>query len=95
MLFLLNRSRSIKHGEIAGFASVILERITIPEPPFEIRITGIRGFFRDNKGRCTILNFPGARSTEAIGVNDDGIVVGDYADALGSFMGLSGIAVYF
>jgi hypothetical protein len=76
-----------KHGEIAGFASVIIERISIPEPPFERRITATRGFFLDKKGRCTILNFPGARLTEATGVNDNGIVVGDYADAAGIFHG--------
>jgi hypothetical protein len=76
-----------KHGEIAGFALVIIERISIPEPPFERRITAIRGFFLDKKGRCTILNFPGARLTEATGVNDAGIVVGDYADAAGEFHG--------
>jgi len=76
-----------KHGEIAGFAFVIIERISIPEPPFERRITGLRGFFLDKKGRCTILNFPGARLTEATGLNDDGIVVGHYADAAGDFHG--------
>jgi uncharacterized membrane protein len=76
-----------KHGEIAGFASVIIERISIPEPPFERRITATRGFFLDKRGRCTILNFPGARLTEATGVNDNGIVVGDYVDAAGQFHG--------
>jgi hypothetical protein len=76
-----------KHGEITGFASVIKERIKIPQPPFERLITAIAGFFIDRKGRCTILEFPGARLTEASGVNDAGIVVGDYADAAGQFHG--------
>jgi probable HAF family extracellular repeat protein len=76
-----------KHGEIAGFASVIIDRIKIPEPPFEILVTKISGFFRDKKGRCTILDFPGANLTEAVGVNDDGQVVGDYQDSDGKFHG--------
>src|SRR6266536_1636108 len=75
------------HGEIAGFASVIVERIKIPQPPFKILITKISGFFRDRTGKCTILDFPGANLTEAVGVNDDGQVVGDYRDANGIFHG--------
>ncbi len=75
------------HGEIAGFASVIVERIKIPQPPFKILITKISGFFRDRTGKCTILDFPGANLTEAVGVNDDGQVVGDYRDANGVFHG--------
>jgi probable HAF family extracellular repeat protein len=75
------------HGEIAGFASVIVERIKIPQPPFKILITKISGFFRHRTGKCTILDFPGANLTEAVGVNDDGQVVGDYRDANGIFHG--------
>src|SRR6266542_3717037 len=73
------------HGEIAGFASVIVERIKIPQPPFKILITKISGFFRDRTGKCTILDFPGANLTEAVGVNDDGQVVGFYFDVTESF----------
>lgn len=76
-----------KHGEIAGFANVITDRIKIPVPPFEILITKDSGFFLDKRGRCTILDFPGANLTEAIGVNDDGQVIGDYRDAAGKFHG--------
>ena len=61
-----------KHGEIAGFC-----------------FTGgrERGFFRDKKGTYTLLDFPGATLTEALGVNDDGQVVGSYRDSDGSFHG--------
>ncbi|TMB72357.1 MAG: hypothetical protein E6J54_10350 [Deltaproteobacteria bacterium] len=76
-----------RHGEIAGFASVIVERIKIPQSPSKIVITKISGFFRDRTGQCTIIDFPGANLTEAIGVNDDGQVVGDYRDANGIFHG--------
>jgi probable HAF family extracellular repeat protein len=75
-----------RHGEIAGIAAIV-ERIKIPQPPFKIFITKTSGFFRDRKGKCTILDFPGANLTEAIGVNDDGQVVGDYTDANGIFHG--------
>ena len=68
-------------GEIAGFASVVVETIRIPEPPHKILITQIKGFFRDRTGKCTILDFPGANLTEAVGLNDGGQVVGDYRDA--------------
>jgi uncharacterized membrane protein len=76
-----------KHGEIAGLATVITDTIRIPVPPFKMVITKLSGFFRDKKGRCTILDFPGANLTEAISVNDDGQVVGDYRDAAGKFHG--------
>ena len=76
-----------RHGEIAGFASVIVETIKIPTPPFKIVVTKISGFFRNRSGKCTILDFPGANLTEAIGVNDDGQVVGDYRDANNVFHG--------
>ena len=71
-----------RHGEIAGFASVVVERIKIPQPPHEILVTKISGFFRDRHGKCTVIDFPGANLTEAIGINDGGQVVGDYRDAI-------------
>jgi probable HAF family extracellular repeat protein len=75
-------------GEIAGFASVVVERVQIPEQRRKVPITQIKGFFRDRRGKCTILDFPGANLTEALGVNDGGQVVGDYRDAnTGSFHG--------
>ena len=76
-----------KHGEIAGSATVVIQRIPIPDPPFEIVITKTSGFYRDKRGRCTLLDFPSATLTEAVGVNDDGQVVGDYHDAAGNFHG--------
>lgn len=39
-----------RHGEIAGFATVVVERIKIPQPPFKIVITKTSGFFRDRTG---------------------------------------------
>jgi uncharacterized membrane protein len=68
-------------GEIAGFASVVVETIKIPQPPHKILITKISGVFRDRTGKCTIIDFPEANLTEAAGVNDAGQVVGDYRDA--------------
>jgi probable HAF family extracellular repeat protein len=61
-----------KRGEIAGFC-----------------FAGGRnhGFFRDKKGRYTFLDFPRATLTEAVGINDDGQVVGDYRDSTGRFHG--------
>ena len=61
-----------KRGEISGFCS-----------------TGgrIHGFFRSKKGQYTLLDFPGATLTEAVGINDDGQVVGDYRDSEGRFHG--------
>jgi hypothetical protein len=76
-----------KHGEIVGFANVITDIIAIPVAPFEIVITKLSGFFRDKRGRCTILDFPGANLTEATGLNDDGQVVGNYRDSAGKFHG--------
>ena len=43
--------------------------------------------FRDKKGTYTLLDFPGANLTEAVGINDDGQVVGDYRDSAGRFHG--------
>jgi probable HAF family extracellular repeat protein len=74
-------------GEITGSGTLILQRIKIPEPPFETLITKNIGFVRHTKGRCTILDVPGATLTEAVGVNDQGQVVGDYQDAAGEFHG--------
>ena len=61
-----------KHGEIAGFCCVGGR---------------LHGFFRNKKGKYTLLDFPGANLTEAIGINDDGQVVGDYRDSSGKFHG--------
>jgi probable HAF family extracellular repeat protein len=61
-----------KRGEIAGFCGVGGR---------------IHGFFRDKKGEYTLLDFPRAILTEAIGINDDGQVVGDYRDSAGRFHG--------
>lgn len=76
-----------KHGIVAGTATVITERIPISFPPFEIIRTKTSGFFRNKSGRCTLLDFPHATLTEAIGINDDGQIVGDYRDAAGNFHG--------
>jgi len=61
-----------RHGEITGFCG-----------------TGgrLHGFFRNKKGRYTLLDFPGSTLTEATGINDDGQVVGDYRDSSGRFHG--------
>jgi probable HAF family extracellular repeat protein len=61
-----------RHGAIAGFC-----------------VTGgsVHGFFRDKKGKYTLLDFPRATLTEAVGINDDGQVVGDYRDSDGRFHG--------
>jgi probable HAF family extracellular repeat protein len=74
-------------GEIAGFASVVVERIKLDEAPFEIVITKVSGFFLNSDGKCRILDFPAAELTEALGLNDNGQVVGDYRDAAGKYHG--------
>lgn len=56
-----------KHGEITGFCFVAA--------PGSL---SLHGFFRNKKGKYTLLDFPGANFTEASGINDDGQVVGDY-----------------
>jgi hypothetical protein len=76
-----------RHGETAGLAAVVVDRIKVPQLPHRILITKISGFFRDRRGKCTILDFPGANLTEAIGINDDAQIVGDYRDANGVFHG--------
>jgi probable HAF family extracellular repeat protein len=47
----------------------------------------LRGFLRDQHGRFTRLDFPGARSSQAFGINDRGQVVGEYKDSAGRFHG--------
>lgn len=47
----------------------------------------LRGFLRDRDGRFTRLDFPGSRSSQALGINDRGQVVGEYKDAAGRFHG--------
>jgi len=47
----------------------------------------LHGFFRSRKGKTTLLDFPGGTLTEAVGINDDGQVVGDYRDSAGKFHG--------
>jgi len=61
-----------KRGEIVGFC-----------------FTGgrLHSFFRSKKGKYTLLDFPSALLTEAVGINDDGQVVGDYRDSAGRFHG--------
>jgi uncharacterized membrane protein len=46
-----------------------------------VELPHVHGFFRDRKGKYTLLDFPNANLTEAIGINDDGQVVGDYRDS--------------
>jgi hypothetical protein len=64
-----------KHGEVSGHCF----------------IGKIRGFFRNEKGKYTFLDFPGATLTEASETNDDGQVVGDYLDNGGRFHGFFGM----
>jgi probable HAF family extracellular repeat protein len=47
----------------------------------------LRGFLLDKHGRLTRIDFPGARSSQAVGINDRGQVVGEYKDAAGKFHG--------
>jgi uncharacterized membrane protein len=42
------------------------------------------GFVRDQRGRTTVLDVPGAKGTEAVKVNDRGQVIGYYLDDLTS-----------
>jgi probable HAF family extracellular repeat protein len=76
-----------KRGEVVGFSIVHIDRVSNPQPSAENSSTKISGFFLNKKGECTILDFPGAILTEAVGVNDDGQVVGDYMDTTGNFHG--------
>jgi hypothetical protein len=46
-----------------------------------------RGFVLDKHGRFTRLDVPGARSSQALDINDRGQVSGDYQDADGVFRG--------
>lgn len=61
-----------KHREIAGFCSTRGK---------------LHGFFRSRKGEYTLLDFPDANLTEAIALNNDGQIVGDYRDSSGNFHG--------
>src|SRR5262245_3506544 len=61
-----------KRGEITGFCTVGAR---------------LHGFFRNEKGKYTLLDFPDANLTEATGINNDGQVVGDYRDSSGKFHG--------
>lgn len=45
------------------------------------------GFLRQKNGEYTLLDFPGATLTEAVGINDDDDIVGDYRDSAGTFHG--------
>ena len=45
------------------------------------------GFFRDADGEMTVFNPPGASSVEVFGLNDEGHIVGEYADASGTRRG--------
>jgi probable HAF family extracellular repeat protein len=47
----------------------------------------LHGFVRNKEGRFTLLDFPRAILTEALGINDYGQVVGDYRDSGGTFHG--------
>jgi probable HAF family extracellular repeat protein len=47
----------------------------------------LRGFLLDQHGRFTRLDFPGAGSSQAFGINDRGQVVGEYKDGAGKFHG--------
>src|SRR5690242_16246364 len=65
-----------QHGEITGFCGTRVGSAI-----------KLHGFFRDRKGKYTLLDFPGGTLTEATGINDDGQVVGDYRDSSGKFHG--------
>jgi probable HAF family extracellular repeat protein len=60
-----------KHGEIVGTCGD----------------DEIQGFLRNRKGRYKLLKFPRAILTEAVGINDDSQIVGDYQDKKGVFHG--------
>jgi uncharacterized membrane protein len=49
----------------------------------------VQGFYRSESGRITLLTYPGARLTEAAGVNDAHLVVGSYVDAQGNGHGFT------
>ncbi len=62
------------NGEMAG---------TVNDSNFERNA----GFFRDADGEITVFNPPGATSVEIFGLNDEGDIVGEYADASGKRRG--------
>src|SRR4029453_12819425 len=87
--FLLGETFKLTDIQCPGVTSAVL-----PAQPQSINkrgeITGfcfadrrLHGFFRDKKGTYTLLDFPGATLTEAVGINDDGQVVGEYGDSAG------------
>jgi uncharacterized membrane protein len=47
----------------------------------------LRGFLRDERGRFTTIQIPGARQVQALGINDRGQIVGDYLAADGTTHG--------
>jgi hypothetical protein len=47
----------------------------------------LRGFLRDERGRFTTIQIPGARQVQALGINDRGQIVGDYLAANGTIHG--------
>jgi 4,5-epoxidase len=49
--------------------------------------TAAPGFLRDTRGRYTRIDFPGARETRVIGMDDRNRVVGQYADKAGVIHG--------
>ncbi len=57
-------------GEIAG---------TVINAEFTDR----RGFFRTSDGRTSVFAPPGATETEVFGLNDNGLIVGEYVDQAG------------
>jgi hypothetical protein len=65
---------------VGGFA--IINSVDECAPPFEES----HGFLlRD--GRFTLIDFPGSPSTDAMAINDDGVIVGRYLDQKGRFRG--------
>jgi hypothetical protein len=46
-------------------------------------VAGAGHGFLDRAGRFTQVNFPGAASTDADGINHEGVIVGDFFDNAG------------
>ena len=44
-----------------------------------------------SRGRYTAYDFPGAVSTEMFGLNEEGVIVGDYDDASGQTHGFTAV----
>ena len=68
-------------GDIAGFGSV-------PSASGAGKVQTV-GYLLRRDGRVTILSVPGSSSTQALGINDNDEVVGDYADAGGNTHGFT------